>query len=313
MTARNLQPPIVESASGRAVGVTAPDRTRRLLSFLAVAILVLAALAGGSTEASASNYKRVVALTPFSANALALMGVFPKAIGQTLGGDRRYVSGLSTTPRLQLRHPLGPNMEVLQRRRPDLIFTSPEWRAGRDTMERIVSAYPKGKVVDADPTTVEGVYGKTRQIARLVNARARGARLERTMKASVARAVRGISRRPTVMVVLGVGTNNPLAFRPDSWGGEIVRMAGGRLRPGGLTGGGFADISNEQVVAENPDVIIAVPHGDEAELTPEAKADFVAQWPGITSRVVFSEDNALLQAGTDIGRTITKVRGFLRN
>lgn len=268
---------------------------------------------GGSAEASGSKYKRVVALTPFSANALALMGVFPRAIGQTLGGDRRYVSGLGTTPRLQLRHPLGPSMEVLQRRRPDLIFTSPEWQAGRDTMERIVSTYPNGKVVDADPTTVEGVYGKTRQIARLVNARARGARLERTMKASVSRAIRGIRKKPTVMVVLGVGTNNPLAFRPDSWGGEIVRMAGGRLRPGTLTGGGFADISNEQVVAENPDVIIAVPHGDEAELTPQAKADFVAQWPGITSRVVFSEDNSLLQAGTDIGRTISKVRGFLRN
>ena len=41
--------------------------------------------------------------------------------------------------------------------------------------------------------------------------------------------------------------------------------------------------------------------------------NFVDQWPGITSRVVFSEDNSLLQAGTDIGRTITKVRRFLRN
>jgi iron complex transport system substrate-binding protein len=255
----------------------------------------------------------VGALTPFSANALALMGVFPKAIGQTLGGDRRYVSGLSTTPRLALRHPLGPNMEVLQRRRPDLIFTSPEWRAGRDTMERIVSAKPNGRVVNADPTSVQEVFSKTRQIARIVNTEARGERLVRSMKSSMRRALRGIEGRPTVMVVLGVGTNNPLAFRPDSWGGEIVRMAGGRLRPGGLTGGGFADISNEQVVAENPDVIIAVPHGDESELTPEAKAAFVDQWPGITSRVVFSEDNSLLQAGTDIGRTITKVRAFLRN
>ena len=280
---------------------------------LALASMSLSLGVGTAPVEGATKYKRVVALTPFSANALALMGVFPEAIGQTLGGDRRYASGLRTTPRLSLRHPLGPNMEILQRRRPDLIFTSPEWRAGRSAMERIVEAKPYGKVVDADPTSVGGVFSKAREIARVVDRKARGARLIRSMKSSLRKALRGIDRRPTVMVVLGVGTNNPLAFRPDSWGGEIVRLAGGRLRPGGLTGGGFADISNEQVVAEDPDVIIAVPHGDEAELTPEAKEDFVDQWPGITSRVVFSEDNSLLQAGTDIGRTITKVRRFLRN
>ena len=119
-----------------------------------------------------------------------------------------------------------------------------------------------------------------------------------------------------MMVVLGVGST-PWAFLGNSWGGEIVRRAGGRLRTGGAPGRGFARISNELVLAEDPDVIIVVPHARQDEITQEMKDNLKAQWAGAQAaengRIVFSEDNSLLQAGTDIGRTIKKVRNILRN
>lgn len=256
-------------------------------------------------------YKRVVALTPFSANALALMGIFPEAIGQTLGGDRRYVSSLRSTPRLPMSHPNGPNMELLIGYRPDLVISSPQWAAGRKVIEKIA-----GRVVIADPNSIAGAYRKVGEIARLVGGRTQGRRLISRMKRSVRLNTQGISDRPRVMLILGVG-RTPLVFLKDSWGGEIVTRAGGRLITGGAAGKGFSRISNEVVIAEDPDVIIAVPHGNAKELTPDLKDQLADQWSGTkaadSGRIFFSENNSLLQAGTDIGTTIGKVRSFLGN
>ena len=64
------------------------------------------------------------------------------------------------------------------------------------------------------------------------------------------------------MVILSVG-HSPFTFLPNSWGGDIVRKAGAEILAGGLkAGSGFERISDEVVVAENPQVIIVVPHGD---------------------------------------------------
>ena len=64
-------------------------------------------------------------------------------------------------------------------------------------------------------------------------------------------------------------------------------------------------------------MIIVVPHARQDEITQEMKDNLKAQWAGARAaengRIVFSEDNSLLQAGTDIGRTIKKVRNILRN
>jgi iron complex transport system substrate-binding protein len=282
-------------------------------AFIATLLLAIFTMFGPAPPAAeaAPKYKRIVALTPFAGNAMAQMGVFPKALGQTLGGDRRYVSGLRSTPRLAMSHPRGPNMERLARLRPDLIFTSPQWSAGKEFMDGIAK-----RVVVVDPKSVSEARKKVRLIARLVGRKARGERLVRQMNRSIRRNSRNIKSNPSVMVVLGVGST-PWSFLGDSWGGEIVRMAGGRLRTGGAPGRGFARISNELVLAEDPDVIIVVPHARQDEITQEMKDNLKAQWAGARAaengRIVFSEDNSLLQAGTDIGRTIKKVRNILRN
>ena len=67
------------------------------------------------------------------------------------------------------------------------------------------------------------------------------------------------------------------------------------------------------MVAENPDMIIAVPHADAEDIP--ALAEYLRTNPAWSStkaaqsgRVYVSVDNSLLQAGTDIARTISKVR-----
>jgi iron complex transport system substrate-binding protein len=258
--------------------------------------------------------KRVVALTPFAANAMALLGAQPVAVGQTLGGDRRLAPVLNRTPKLSLVHPVGPNLEQLVSQKPDLVLTSSQWAKGTQAMRNLGM-----RVKYAEPTSIGQVYNQTRQIARIMKREAKGNLLVRQIRRQVRKNSRNYKSRPKVMLILGVG-RTPFTFLPNSWGGEIVKLAGGRLITGGATGrGGFARISDEVIVSQNPDVIIAVPHANTDDIP--AMVDFIKTNPAweLTDaaqkdRVYVSTDNSLLQAGTDIGQTIRRVRNqHLRN
>ncbi len=258
--------------------------------------------------------KRVVALTPFAANTMANLGVQPVAVGQTLGGDRRLAPVLNRTRKLTLTHPNGPNLEQLAKLRPKLVFTSSQWSKGTQAMRQLGI-----RVIRAEPTSVGQVYKQTRKIARIMKRKAKGKRLVRQMKNQVRKNTRAIKDRPRVMLILGVG-RTPFTFLSNSWGGQIMRSAGAQLITGGATGsGGFARISDEVVVSQNPEVIVAVPHANTEDIP--AMIEYIKTNPAWeltdaaqNDRVYVSTDNSLLQAGTDIGKVIRKVRTqYLRN
>ena len=83
---------------------------RRLVAVAAAALAVLCLVAA---PAGAAAPKRIVALTPFTANTLAALGVKPVGIGETLGGRERFNKRLRGVRTLPMGHPLGPNLEQL--------------------------------------------------------------------------------------------------------------------------------------------------------------------------------------------------------
>jgi iron complex transport system substrate-binding protein len=280
---------------------------------LAVAILPLAVLAAAASPAQAAT-KRIVALTPFSANTLAGLGVRPLAVGATLGGKDRFASNLRGVQRLTLSHPNGPNMEELALLNPRLVLSSPTWRKGAETMRELDM-----RVVEADPANVEQAYDQTARIGRLVGRAESGEKLAARLRRQVASARRGIQRRPRTLVVLGVG-RTPFVMLPNSWGGDLVAKAGARLVTGGVRSrSGFARISDETILAANPDVIVAVPHADSDDI-PEVTR-FLRSNPAWKDskavrdgRLHVSTDNSLLQASTDVADVIRKVRrSYLKN
>src|SRR5690606_17362432 len=130
---------------------------------------------------------------------------------------------------------------------------------------------------------------------------------------------KNIRKRPTVLLLLGVGRSS-YAFLPNSWGGDILRKSGANLLTSGLSDGtGYAKISDEVVVQRNPDVIIAVPHANESDIP--SITEYLSNNPAWRStravrnnRVHISVDNSLLQPGTDVAATIRKVRSlYLKN
>lgn len=280
---------------------------RRLALLLALLALALPASASAAQQ-------RIVALTPFGANTLVRLGVTPVGIGQTLGGTERFSPKLDDVDVLPLSHPNGPNLEQLASLDPDLVLSSPTWAKGNQAMQSLGI-----KVVIREPRTIAGAYADTYKIGQLVGMKKRARNLLKAMRKGVVAATKGITEHPKVMLILGVG-RTPFTMLPNSWGGDIVSKAGGELLTGGVSSSsGFERISDEVVVAENPDIIIAVPHANEDDIP--SLTEYLRENPAWSStsaaqngHVYVSVDNSLLQAGTDIARTIRKVRrAYLQN
>jgi iron complex transport system substrate-binding protein len=258
--------------------------------------------------------RRVVALTPFTANTLAALDVRPVGIGQVLGGKERLSSKLDGVPRLPLSHPNGPNLEQLAQLRPQLVLSTPAWRRGAAGIRKL-----RAGVVESEPVRVSAVPAETRRIGTLVGKAKRAKRVARRQARRIAAAKRGVTSHPSVLLVLGVG-RTPYAFLPSSWGGDVIRQAGGRLLTAGLrSDGGYAKISDEVVVARDPDVIIAVPHGNPEDIG--RLAAYYRSNPAWRTtravrdgRVYVAVGNSLLQAFTDVDRTIRDVQAkYLHN
>lgn len=284
------------------------------LRFRALATLAGALLLASMAASASAAPSRVVALTPFTANTVVKLGVRPVGIGQALGGHDRVDARLRGVKTLTLSHPTGPNLEQLAALNPQLVLSTPTWRRGHSAMQRLGM-----RVVESEPRNVAGIAYQTRRIGKLLGRRAAANRLARRINRKVAAARSGIRRHPTVLVIVGVG-RTPYAALENSWGGDLVRQAGGRLLTGGLrASGGFARISNEVVVERNPDVIIAVPHGSPDDISSLAR--YYQDNPAWRStraakrkRIYVSTGNSLLQPWTDPWRTIRDVRAkFLRN
>lgn len=286
-----------------------PMSRRRLVS-LPLALVV--ALAAASPAAAA--YKRVAALTPFTANAMAQLGVKPVARGELLGGRDQVDPLLRGVRVLQLSHPNGPNLEELAKLNPQLVLTTPTFRKGEAGMRRLGM-----RVVQSDPTSLRQVPTEWVRVGKLVGRERQARTLANRQVRRINAATKKAKRHPSVLLILGVG-RTPYAFLADSWGGDLVRHAGGRLLTRGLKGsGGFARISNEVVVQRNPDIIIAVPHSETKNI--KALARYLKSNPAWKNtramragRVYVSTGNSFLQAWTDVDRVIADVqKKYLKN
>lgn len=284
--------------------------TRRSALCLALA----AALGAPAASTATAAPKRVVALTPYAANALASFGVVPVGVGQTLGGADRLSPALRSARRLPLAHPNGANLEQVAALRPDLVVTTRAWRRGSAGMRNLGL-----RVVESDLTKIADVPVATRRLGRLVGRPRQAERLARRQARDLAAAQRSIRLRPSVLLLLGVG-RTPYAFLPSTWGGDVVRAAGGRLLTEGLrASGGYAKLSDETIRARNPDVIIAVPHGTPDDVGRLAR--YLASNPAWkdtdaarNGRIHVATGNSLLQPYTDAARTVRDVRRkYLRN
>lgn len=291
-------------------------RAQRIFGVVMLLLAVLTVFSFAAPQADAAKKKRIVAISPFAAQTMIQLGVKPLRVGYTLGATDRQNKMFSGIPKLQLSHPNGPNLEVMAKLKPDLVISSDQWSAGFPALKSLGI-----KVAVADPTSAPaGVYKNVLKVGKLVGRQKQARKLNARIRSQIRSATGGISgSRQKVLVVLGIG-RTAMAFLGNSWGGQLIQLAGGQLVTGGASAsGGFARISDEVVVAENPDRIIVVPHGTSQDLG-QVK-DYILDneaWQTTNAwkngDIFVSSDNRLLQAGTDVGPTINSIRSqYLEN
>lgn len=283
---------------------------------LLAAISLIAALAAAAPINAASSKKRIVALTPFSANTLVGVGVKPVAIGAMAVGHKGISPKLKGIKQLALSHPNGPNMEQIAQIDPDVVLTSEAWKKGSQTMRDLAIT-----VREMDATSADQVPSKLRKLGYAYGTKKATDKLyKQTVKEiKFAKSGKPIKKRPRVLMVLGVG-RTPYVFLDNSWGGSVVKAAGGKLLGSELKdSGGFVKVSDEYIVQQDPDVILAVPHGNASDIPSLSKYlqnnPAWATTKAVTSKNVYvTLDDALLQPNIDVGDTIKRVRvDFLKN
>ncbi len=298
--------------------ISTESRLRATAALALASILLIALL---SSPAGAASKKRIVALTPFSANTLIAVGVKPRAVGQLAIGKKAFSPKLSGVQRLTMTHPTGPNMEQIAKIDPDVVLTSSEWRKGTQTMRDLAIT-----VREMDAAKALDVPARQRAIGYAYGSKRLTDRLVKKTRAEIAYARGGskkkphpIKVKPRVMLILGVG-RTPYVFINNSWGGSVARAAGANLLGGNQKGsGGFVKVSDEYVVQQDPDIIIAVPHGSNKDVN--AIADYMKNNPAWSTtsavnnnRVYVDMDESLLQPNTDVGDTIKRLRvSYLKN
>jgi iron complex transport system substrate-binding protein len=292
------------------------SRISQLPRLLAAAALALAlAFALVSHDATAASKKRIVALTPFSANSLMYTGTKPVAIGAMAVGDKAMAPGLKKIKQLALSHPNGPNMEEIATIDPDVVLSASTWSKGAATMRDLAIT-----VREMDAATVSQVPSKIRAIGNAYGNKKKTAAYAKKVSGQIDYASdRPYKSKPRVLLVLGVG-RSPYIFLNRSWGGSLAKAAGASLLGGDLKGSGsFVKVSDEYVVAQDPDIIIGVPHGN-AKDVPAIKAHMLENPAWSTTKAVQNKkvfvlgDDALLQPDVDAGNTIKRLRTqYLKN
>lgn len=288
---------------------------KSLYAIAALGALVLAvAISGG--DASAAKKQKIVALTPFSANSLAYTGTVPVAIGAQAVGHKAGSPKLKRVRKLTLSHPNGPNMEEITKIDPDLVLSSSAWSKGNQTMKDLAI-----KVRNMDPANVNQVVPRIKSIGNAYSNKKKTAAFAKKIQRQIkyAKTGRPVKSRPTVLLILGVG-RSPNVFLKNTWGASVAAAAGAKLLGSELSGSsGFAKVSDEYILQQNPDMIIAVPHGNANDI-PEIQKHYENNPAWSTTKAVQNgnvkviTDDALLQPDTDVGNTIKRLRQkYLKN
>lgn len=253
--------------------------------------------------------ERVAVVSPAAADMLLALGVTPVLVPELQGPTPAGWSGI---PTYTVSHAQGPGLESLVAATPDLVVTTSMYARFNDSIERATGA----KVITLD---VERVEDLTRHVRLLADATGKPSTDAVATYASVIDAARAARPdEPVRVLALFGGVSSSYVFRPNSYLGSIIETLGAEVVGTDDTPesayAGLSPLSIERAVADNPDVILIVAHGD-----PTHHAEDLAKHPVWSTldavregRVVPMSDRPLvMQPGTELEPTLAALRAVI--
>lgn len=238
----------------------------------------------GRSVSLAGTAQRIVSLTPANTESLFAVGAGAQVVGRDEFSD--YPAEAKALP--SVGGSMGAyNMEAIAALKPDLVL------AGEiNTPEQVKALESLGITVYvlANPTDLEGMYAQTLTFGQLAGREKEAAALVESLKArvqAVQTKIAPLSYAPLVFYELdGSDQAKPWTPGPNTFVSKLIGMAGG-VNAGDVLGSDWAQISQEELIQQNPAVILL---GDAAY---GVTAEQVAQRPGWDAIQAVKDGNVL--------------------
>jgi len=195
---------------------------------------------------------RIISLAPSVTETVYLVGAGDRLIGVTEQCD--WPEDAKRKPKIGSL--LDPSYETILAARPDLVIAS---TAGNDRAAVYKLAELGLPVFVTAPRSVEGIFEATRQIGRITDCAAEGERLVAEMKARLQEIKRRLAGSPPTRAFLITWFDPLLAPGRKTFENDVLSLAN-VVSISADSDQYYPRYSLEQVVAQNPDVILTVFH-----------------------------------------------------
>ncbi|ALM74581.1 ABC transporter substrate-binding protein [Thermococcus barophilus] len=249
--------------------------------------------------------QRIVSLAPSITEMLFFIGAGDKLVGVTQWADY--------PPQVEKITKVGgygkyANIEIIASLKPDLILADTMSLSIRDKLEEIAP------VVIINPTSIDDIYAKIELIGKIVNRESEAKAVVQFMKAKIAEIQDRVKDRPKVkvFVYLSPGQSGIWTAGKGTFIDEAISIAGGENVFHDVKG--WKEVSMEEILARNPDVIIMSSMGGYADPnslcgTPLEKTNAVKN--GRVYVLTQDEDNMLSRPGPRIVYGIEALARYL--
>jgi iron complex transport system substrate-binding protein len=195
---------------------------------------------------------RIISLAPSVTEILYLLGAEDRLIGVTTQCD--WPEEVRKKPKIGTL--LNPNYEIILADRPDLIIAS---TAGNDQAAVLKLAGLGLPVFVTAPRSVEGIFETTRTIARITDRAAEGERLVAGMKTRLQEIRRRLTGLPPTRAFFITWFDPLLAPGRKTFENDVLGLAD-VVSISATSAEYYPRYSLEQVLEQNPDVILTVNH-----------------------------------------------------
>lgn len=243
------------------------------------AILWLAAAALSCSNTFAQPPQRIVSTAPSITELLYALGLGDRVVGV----DRFSRYPPESLRKAKIGDYVNPNLETIASLRPDLVIipTNPVKLAERLAVLRL-------KVLELDQESIAKLYESFRIVGQATGATAQAAKLESTVRGQLeaVRARAAPLKKTRVMFVVGRTPNRLdglIVVGQASYLNEIIALAGGEnvFRDAVAS---YPEVSLEEVLARNPDVIVDMGDmSDTVGVTEEHKREVTSLWERLSS------------------------------
>ncbi len=195
---------------------------------------------------------RIISLAPDVTETLYLLGAQDRLIGNTTWCN--WPEAAKHKPKIG--DLLNPNYEMILAAKPDLVIASTAGNQEGSVMKLAGLGLP---VFVSAPRSVEKIFQSVEELGRVTDCSAQGSQLLAQMKARLDRVQKRIEGLPPIRAFFITWFDPLLAPGKDTFETEAIRLAGVISITAGINQF-YPRYSLEQVLVNNPDVILTVEH-----------------------------------------------------